>query len=220
MKKIGHPAKDPTRSGKERSRYKMPPEHRRSSVEVDIQSILMFENNCAGCGRGDTCCCSSYEVCITTAEMKRIIKFMPEAARYCPHLLAIGGFDNVFEDEEPGLHSIETNEDGLCLFAYWFEGRTRCSLHSVALSLDLPLSAVKPKCCMLWPLHFSDGEEILALAGDASLFTCNTLRPPKSRSISSGFLAVIDEVYGEGCGMQVQLAAERGEQRTVLVTRR
>jgi len=72
-------------------RKKDPPQHKRSSVEVDVESLLMLENRCGGCVRGEKCCCSSYEVCITTAEMKRIIKVLPEAAKYCPHLVTVGG---------------------------------------------------------------------------------------------------------------------------------
>ncbi len=197
-----------------------PPKHQRSSVDVDVESLLSLENQCNGCARGEKCCCSSYEVCVTTAEMKRIIKFLPEAARYCPHLLTIGGYDNVFEEEEPGLFSIDTNDDGLCLFAYWSQGRTHCSLHTVAVELDLPLEEVKPKVCMLWPLHFSDGDEVLGMISDAFLFRCNTRTAPGSRSLSPGFVEVIERVYGEGCGAQVMEAAEKGERHTLLITRR
>jgi hypothetical protein len=196
------------------------PQHQRSSVEVDIESLLLIENRCAGCARGEKCCCSSYEVCITAAEMKRIIRYLPEAARYCPHLLTIGGYDNVFEEEERGLFSIDTNEDGLCLFAYWSQGRTHCSLHTVALTLGLPLEQVKPKVCMLWPMHFSDDHEVLAMINDAFLFTCNARKAPGSRSLSPGFIEAIERVYGEGCGNQVKDAAESGERRTLLVPRR
>src|SRR5512147_2041483 len=108
------------------SACKRPPLYQRTSVEVDVESLLSIENRCMGCARGERCCCSSYEVCVTFAEMKRIIRFLPEAARYCPHLLTTSGYDNVFEEEEPGLFSIDTTEDGLCLFAYWSHGRTHC----------------------------------------------------------------------------------------------
>jgi len=195
------------------------PQHQRSSVEVDIQSLLQLENRCEGCAKGQKCCCSSYEVCVTEAEVKRIIRFLPEAARYCPGLRTDGGYDNVFEKEEPGLFSIDTNEDGLCVFAYWSRGRTHCSLHSAALSLGLPLEAVKPKVCMLWPLHFSDREEVLSTIDDALLFVCNTRKSPGSRIMSAGFIEAIDRVYGEGCGDQVREAAENNERRTLLITR-
>ncbi len=200
--------------------WKQPPQHQRSSVEVDVQSLLLLENRCDGCARGERCCCSSYEVCVTTAEMKRIIKFLPEAAKFCPHLLTAEGYDNVFEEEEPGLFSLDTDEDGLCLFAYWSHGRIQCSLHTVAVTLGVPLEQVKPKVCLLWPMHFSDGDETLAMISDAFLFNCNVRKEPGNRCLSLGFVEALDRVYGEGCGAQVQDAAENGNRRTLLFTRR
>ena len=201
-------------------RQKQQPQYQRTSVEVDVESLLLLENRCNGCAKGEKCCCSSYEVCVTTAEVKRIIKFLPEAAKLCPHLLTAGGYDNVFEEEEPGLFSIDTAEDGLCLFAYRSEGRTRCSLHAVAMTLGLSLEQVKPKVCLLWPMHFSDGDEVVGMINDAFLFSCNKRRPRGSRNLSPGFIEAIEQVYGEGCGDQVRQAAENGERRTLLITRR
>lgn len=201
-------------------RQKRPPQLQRSCVEVDIESLLSLENRCNGCARGERCCCSSYEVCVTTAELKRIIKVLPEAARFCPHLLIAGGYDNVFEEEEPGLFSIDTTEDGLCLFAYWSQNRIHCSLHTVAVTLGRPLAQVKPKVCMLWPMQFSEGDEVLAMIDDAFLFHCNARKSPGSRSLSPGFSEAIELVYGEGCGTQVKHAAGNGDRRTLLVTRR
>jgi hypothetical protein len=204
----------------EKSRQKRPQQHQRRSVEVDVESLLSLENRCSGCARGERCCCSSYEVCVTTAELKRIIKVLPEAAKFCPHLLTARGYDNVFEEEEPGLFSIDTTEDGLCLFAYWSHHRIHCSLHTVAMKLGLPLEQVKPKVCLLWPMHFSEGDEVLAAINDAFLFSCNVRKVPGSRSMSHGFVEAIEMVYGEGCGTQVQRAAENGDRRTLLITRR
>jgi hypothetical protein len=201
-------------------RQKRQPQHQRSSVDVDVESLLSLENRCNGCARGQKCCCSSYEVCVTTAEVKRIIKFLPEAAKLCPHLLTVGGYDNVFEEEEPGLFSIDTTEDGLCLFAYWSNQRTHCSLHTVAINLGMPLEQVKPKVCLLWPMHFSDGDEVLGTIEDALVFPCNIRKAPGSRSLSPGFFDAIEMVYGESCGAQVKEAAEKGERRTLLITRR
>ncbi len=201
-------------------RRRQPQQHQRSSVEVDIQSLVRLENRCDGCAAGGRCCCSSYEVCVTAAEVKRIIRVLPEAAKHCPHLLTVGGYDNVFEEEEPGLYSIETTEDGLCLFAYRDDHGIQCSLHTAALSIGLPLEEVKPKVCLLWPMHFSDGEEVLAMINDAFLFACNSRKPPGSRNLSPGFVEALDLVYGEGCGAQARLAAENGQRRTLLITRR
>ncbi len=204
----------------ENRRRKRQPQHQRSSVEVDVESLLSIENRCNGCARGERCCCSSYEVCVTTAEVKRIIKVLPAAARFCPHLLTTRGYDNVFEEEEPGLFSIDTTEDGLCLFAYWSHNRIHCSLHTVSVTLGLPLEQVKPKVCLLWPMHFSEGREVLAMINDAFLFNCNARKAPSSRSLGPGFVEAIELVYGEGCGTQVAHAAENGDRRTLLVTRR
>ena len=199
---------------------KLSKQHQRSCVEVDVESLLLVENSCSGCAKGERCCCSSYEVCVTTAEMKRIIKVLPEAGKFCPHLLTVGGYDNVFDEEEPGLFSIDTTEDGLCLFAYWSHHRIHCSLHSVAVTFGLPLAQVKPKVCLLWPMHFSEGDEVLAMINDAFLFNCNVRKTPGSHNLSSCFIEAIDLVYGEGCGTQVMHAAEKGERHTLLVTRK
>jgi hypothetical protein len=40
------------------------------------------------------------------------------------------------------------------------------------------------------------------------------------RSLSPGFIEAIELVYGTGCGTQVKHAAENGDRRTLLVTRR
>ncbi len=109
----------------------------------------------------------TYEVCVTKAEMDRIIEVLPAAARLCPHLKSGKGFDNVFDEVEPGVYAIDTTEDGLCLFAYVFRNKYRCSLHTVALERGLPLGKVKPKACLLWPMTFSEGEELLSLTEDA-----------------------------------------------------
>ncbi len=207
-------------NGQGHHRRERPPQYQRGSIEVDIESLLSIENHCGGCAGGERCCCSSYEVCVTTAELKRIIRVLPEAARFCPHLLIAGGYDNVFEQEEPGLYSIDTTEDGLCLFAYWSHHRIHCSLHTVAVTLGFPLAQVKPKVCLLWPMHFSEGNEVLAVIDDAFLFSCNSKKAPGSLSLSPGFIDAIELVYGEGCGAQVKHAAENGDRRTLLASRR
>lgn len=194
-----------------------PLQHR--SVEVDVESLLLLDNCCKGCSKGERCCCSSYEVCITTAELKRIIRFLPEAAKFCPHLITIGGYENVFEKEEHGLFSIDTTDDGLCLFAYWSNQRIHCSLHTVAITLGLPLAQVKPKVCILWPMHFSEGNEVLSIINDAYLFSCNVRKGRDSRNLCPDFVEAIEQVYGVGCGTQVKYASENGDRRTLLVIR-
>jgi hypothetical protein len=190
------------------------------TVDVDVEALLSIESRCEGCGKGERCCCSSYEVCVTAPEMKRIIKILPEVSKYCPHLLTSGGYDNVFEAEEPGLFSIDVTEDGLCLFAYWSNRRIHCALHSAAVKLGLPLAQVKPKVCLLWPMQFTEGAEVLTVIDDAFLFACNVKTGARSRCLSPGFVDAIEMVYGEGCGNQVLDAAANGDRRTMLVIRK
>ncbi len=189
-------------------------------VDIDIASLCSVEHDCTSCGAGGPCCCSTYEVCVTGAEMGRIIQVLPEAARLCPHLVTDDGYDNVFEKVEPGLYAIDTSEEGLCLFAYAAQRRTQCALHTVAVKRGIPLAQVKPKACLLWPMTFSEGAEALSLTDDALLFHCNVLKRKGSSPLSPSFTAAIELVYGEGCGRLVEQAAEKGVRRLKLARRR
>ncbi len=121
---------------------------------------------------------------------------MPEAAKFCPRLKAARGYDNVFEEVEPGLHALDTTEDGLCVFAFRSKNIIRCSLHALALARGLPLEKVKPKACLLWPLSFSDRDEFLSLANDALAFKCITRQRSRSRRLSPALGDAIGLVYG------------------------
>ena len=127
------------RSNRPHNRNQKRPPQQRGSIEVDVESLTLLQSICGGCTRGERCCCSSYEVCVSAEEIKRIIRVLPEAAKFCPQLLVDGGYDNIFEEEEHGLFSIDTNEDGVCVFAYWSHDRIHCSLHTAAMNLGLPL---------------------------------------------------------------------------------
>lgn len=192
----------------------------RRTVDVDVASLAAVENSCPGCRKGEPSCCSTFDVCVTGVEMERIIRVLPEAAKYAPHLLVDGGFDNVFEAAGGGLYSIDTDEDGVCVFACWVDGRNRCSLHAAATALGLALRDVKPKHCMLWPIHVSGGREELAVPGEVLRFRCNVRAPKGSRRVSPALLDAIDKVYGRGCGDKVAAAAARGEKRLQFVPKR
>jgi hypothetical protein len=192
----------------------------RNTVDIDLASLRSVEHDCDCCASGESCCCSTYEVCVTAAEMRRIIRIMPEAVKFCPHLERSDGYDNVFEYVEPGLYAIDTTEDGLCLFAYRAKRKTRCALHSVGVERGIPLSAVKPKACLLWPLTFSEGAEALSLTDDALLFHCNRPKQKGSSPLSSSFTDAIELVYGEGRGRLVERAAGKGIKRLKLARRR
>ena len=191
-----------------------------NTVDIDVAALSSLEHDCDCCASGETSCCSTYEVCVSAAVMRRIIRIMPAVAKLCPHLGRSDGYDNVFEYVEPGLYAIDTTEEGLCLFAYRTRRRTQCALHSVGVANGIPLAQVKPKACLLWPLTFSEGAEALSLTEDAHRFHCNRPKKKDSRLVSAGFTEAIEQVYGEGCGKLVEQAAGKGIKRLKLARRR
>jgi hypothetical protein len=187
---------------------------------VDLASILSVDHDCDGCLRGEPCCCSTYEVCVTGQELRRIIPVLPGAARFCPHLYTDGGYDNIFDEVESGLFAIDTDDSGLCLFAFSLGGKVRCSLHAAGAALGLPPEMVKPKACLLWPMNFSEGKEVLSLTSDALEFRCNTRRRRGSRDLSPAFVKAVESVYGKGVRRQLKQAAAKGVLRTTISLRR
>lgn len=194
--------------------------NRRNRVQVNLAAMLAIDHACRGCASPTTCCCARYEVCVETAEIKKIIPVLPAAAKFCPHLKTAGGYDNVFEQVEPGLYAIDTNADDLCVFAYVADHTIRCSLHTAGLALGLPLGKVKPKACLLWPLSFSDGDEILSLADDALSFRCNSRRRNPSRRLSPELAEAIGLVYDRDFRTRLEAKAGQGVRHALLPHRR
>ena len=120
-------------------KQKRPRPRRPNSVHVNLSAILCVDHACNGCSTPGQCCCASYEVCADSKELKRIVNLLPEAARFCPRLKTKSGYDIIFDEIEPGLFALDTDEKGLCLLAYKSGGKIRCSLHSAALKLGLSL---------------------------------------------------------------------------------
>jgi hypothetical protein len=206
-----------------KNRAKVPPQTGRMRPDVlyvDLASILSIDHACDGCRPGERCCCSAYEVCVTTLELERIIAVLPEAARFCPDLDTGDGYDNIFDEVEPGLFAIETDDNGLCLFAFRSGQKVRCSLHAAGALLGFPPEKVKPKACLLWPMSFSEGREVLSLVGDAPAFHCNTLRQGRSRKLSPAFVEAAEGVYGMGVGERLEQEASKGAIRTTVSCRR
>jgi hypothetical protein len=175
---------------------KRPSCERQNIIGIDFKSIRSIDHVCTGCSEVATCCCAKYEVCVNDAELNRIIQVLPEAAQFCPHLKTDGGYDNVFEETESGLYVIDTMENDLCVFAFVTDRMIRCSLHAVEASLGLPLGSVKPKMCVLWPLTFSEGGDVLTLHDDALSFGCNSRRKNPSHRISPALLRTIGHICG------------------------
>lgn len=197
-------------------RKKHPPIMRHGRVHVNLAAILSVDHACRGCARPGTCCCARYEVCVDAAELKRIIPALPEAARLCPHLKTAGGYDNIFDEIEPGLFALDTDEQGLCLLAYMSAGKIRCSLHTAALKLGLSPEKVKPQACLLWPLSASEDNKFLSLGDDTLSFRCVSRRRSPTRTLSPALLETIRLVYGVDFSAKLEREAAKGRRHAIL----
>jgi hypothetical protein len=175
----------------------VPLKRKTAPIAVDLKAIRTIDHECVGCSRVAESCCAKYDVCVTDAELKRIIPVMPEVAELCPHLKTDEGYANVFEEDEKGVHTIDTHENGLCVFAHVENGLIRCSLHTVEKKLGLPLGAVKPAVCILWPLTFAEPGNVLTLHDDALGCACSSPRKEPSDLISPDLLATIRHFGGQ-----------------------
>ena len=168
------------------------------AVSVDVQAICSIDHECVGCSEVSKSCCAKYDVCVDEARLEKIIPFLPQAAQFCPHLKTDGGYANVFEEAEKGQYSIDTDENDLCVFAYKADnGLIRCSLHAVETKLGLTPGSVKPEVCMLYPLTFSEGGDVLTLHDDALSCACSSPRKKPSNLISPALLDTIRHFGGK-----------------------
>lgn len=191
------------------------------SITIDVASIAAVAHACTGCATVRACCCSSYEVCVTAREMEAIIGAMPIAAEFCPTLESRDGFANVFDETEGGVFCIDTDENGLCVFAYRSARGVSCSLHSAALRLGTPPSSVKPSSCVLWPLSLSEPPgRWLSICDDALTFDCCKPRKGKrTRTVSASFIESVGEVFGTDARAKLTTAADKGLGRTRITPR-
>jgi hypothetical protein len=175
----------------------LPAPRKAGRFRVDWKSIGTIDHECTGCSKAAECCCARYDVCVDSSQMRRILTVLPEASRFCPGLKEGEGYANVFETSGDGLHSIDTHENGLCVFAFRKDGLIRCSLHAVESELGLPLGTVKPKMCVLWPLTFSGKGDVLTLHDGALSCACSSPRERPSRRISPALMETIRHFGGE-----------------------
>ncbi|MFO8050060.1 MAG: hypothetical protein R6U29_13590 [Desulfosudaceae bacterium] len=191
------------------------------SLEVDVAGICSIRHECTGCaGENRKCCCANYEVTVTSREMDRIIGWLPLAARFCPSLAAAGDYENVFEELGNGLYSIDTDEDGACVFAYRRGNGLACSLHSAAEELGRPVREVKPTACLLWPLAVLEGKHrVLSVQDDVFEFSCNHPAPGDDFSLCPAVAGNLAEVFGMEFTRQLRAAADQGLDRTEIPLR-
>lgn len=170
-----------------------------TKMEFDLESLFTLRHLC----KSDICkerknCCASYEICIDSDELDRIISYVPLASNYATHLKTGSEYNNIFEETDDGLVSLDRDENGLCVFAYTnSENHTLCSLHSVAIDHKLPHYSLKPRSCALWPLSLvSNGSIYLSVDEDAHLFPCNSFSHNEA-TICRSVGKTVENLFGE-----------------------
>lgn len=168
------------------------------NIIVDIKSLFSIEHECYknSCTMS-TSCCSQYEICVSKSELISIIGSVPMASRYSKHLKSDGNLENIFDEITPNLYSFDMTSNGHCAFAYVNNRRIRCSLHSSALDMEIPLYAIKPQVCLLWPLSLSlEKPAILSVDEDAYNFNCNSEKENMMSSLCPSISNIIQTVFG------------------------
>ncbi len=147
-------------------------------IEADLERIFSLDHHCDGCVTGGRCCCASYNIHISREEMECLLGFLPELAGYCPHLEDGDGYVNVFDEAENGLYAVDTDESGLCAFAYRENRGTWCAVHSAALDNGFDLDEIKPLPCLLWPVTLVETSPLLlTVESDVFSYHCNRESP-------------------------------------------
>jgi hypothetical protein len=165
-----------------------------NGIQVDLDAVSQLAHDCqpALCSAASSCC-SAYEITISESEMPALVGSMAVASKYATHL---SPSDNILEEVDNRRLALETNEDGLCLFAYRNSNTMLCSLHSAALEMGLPPHKVKPTSCSLWPLALCEGKPpLLTVQDDAYDFPCN--KKNKGNGLHSGVVEIIQSILGE-----------------------
>jgi len=166
---------------------------------VDLEALFGLAHQCSdrACRLADSCC-SNYQVDITKQELSVIVGTMPVAARFARNLHSEDGLANIFEEAGRSRLTLDTTDDGCCVFAYASPtGHPRCSLHTAALTMGLPPHRIKPSCCALWPLSLSeDPTPVLGIHDDAFDYPCNRQRRRRTRRLDPGVAAILDAHWG------------------------
>jgi hypothetical protein len=178
---------------------------------VDAMALATLEHEC----RPELCresavCCAGYDICVEEDELPKLTGGVALVGEYAP---ALADGPPPFEHAFGNLYALDTDPDGLCVFAYRTdEGTVLCSLHSAALDGGLDLRRVKPRSCLLWPLAVSGSEpRFLSVDPGAFRYPCNRRRAFDGR-LHESIRAHVEYLFGAEflAGLERAVAAMSG----------
>lgn len=146
--------------------------------------------------------------------MSAIVGYSRDIVRLFPRLRSGRGLRNVFEEVEPDVFAMDTDDHGACVFTYRRHGRMYCCLHTVALALHLEVGLLKPSACVLWPLAAADDGSVISVHPDALDFPCNTAKSGPRGEVDGALTHAIGVVFGADVRLAVEQAAREG--RTII----
>ncbi len=181
-------------------------------IIVDIMSIISIKYSCDPklCA-GKKSCCASYDICIEKKDVSKIIPYFSEAAKFAPHIKKGDEYDNMFDETDDGLISLETDENWQCKLAWKNDaGDVLCSLHSHALKNNLSFYDTKPKICCLWPLAESETkQQSLTIDSDCLTFPCVKEKTVHDFKINNEIVSIIKNIYGLDFLEKIEAAIEK-----------
>lgn len=143
---------------------------------------------------------------MTRRELNRMTGMIPASSAYASTLREGKGYANPFESVGEGLHALDTDDSGRCVFAYKSRaGHVLCSVHSAALDAGLNPFQIKPSVCTLWPLALSeDKPPVLSVQEGVFDFPCNTRPSRPLKRLDAGIAEILDALYGEAFRAKVE----------------
>ncbi|MFO7973201.1 MAG: DUF3109 family protein [Candidatus Hydrogenedentota bacterium] len=167
---------------------------------VDLEALKGIAHRCdpRKCRNGLSCC-ACYDVELSAIEARRVIDWLPEAAKFAPHLREEDGYVDPIERMPGAKPMLAVDAAERCVFVYKDEeGTLWCSLHSAALAHGIEPEKVKPLSCSLWPLALWEEEKeelpVLSVQPDVLRFQCNVARV--GEGLDAGIAEIIERCFG------------------------
>ena len=177
-----------------------------AGVAVDIRALAGIAHDCRPeCCAERTSCCATYEVCIERDEQQKILNHIASAASYASAIRDGDDLLDPFDWADGGLTCLQTDEDGLCVFAFDNgSGHTLCSLHAAAMDSGIRPIDAKPRSCHLWPLAVTEPPRpILTVMDDALEFPCNRRRRAGRKNLHAGIAEIVRDAMSDEAVEQI-----------------